>query len=360
MQTEIILQMGTNSRKNSIPGGNVIPAIILILSVFILQLRIASVASAGGGGNGINVWPKPRIMSWTTQPQANLLSPSFTISSPKHLYLSSAVNRYLKLIKTEHHQPLVTSSLINITTSSSSALHILFITVENLLTPLQHGANETYTLSIPAAASIANLTAHTVWGAMRGLETFSQLVWGKPNLLVASGLYVWDSPLFAHRGLMLDTSRNYYGVDDILRTIKAMSFNKMNIFHWHITDSHSFPLVLPSEPDLAAKWSYGHDMQYSPDDVKKIVEFGLTYGVRVLPEIDSPGHTGSWAGAYPEIVTCANMYWWPAECNWTNRLASEPGTGHLNPLNPKTYKILNNVINDVVNLFPEAFYHGGG
>lgn len=88
---------------------------------------------------------------------------------------------------------------------------------------------------------------------------------------------------------MLDTSRNYYGVEDILRTIGAMSANKLNVFHWHITDSHSFPLLLPSEPDLAGKGSYGPQMQYSPEDVKKIVEFGLEHGVRVLPEIDSPG-----------------------------------------------------------------------
>ena len=88
---------------------------------------------------------------------------------------------------------------------------------------------------------------------------------------------------------MLDTSRNYYGVEDILRTIGAMSANKLNVFHWHITDSHSFPLLLPSEPDLAGKGSYGPQMQYSPADVKKIVEFGLEHGVRVLPEIDSPG-----------------------------------------------------------------------
>lgn len=88
---------------------------------------------------------------------------------------------------------------------------------------------------------------------------------------------------------MLDTSRNYYGVDDILRTISAMSQNKMNVFHWHVTDSQSFPLVLPSQPELAGKGSYGDDMQYSVDDVKKIVEFGLDYGVRVIPEIDTPG-----------------------------------------------------------------------
>jgi hexosaminidase len=123
---------------------------------------------------------------------------------------------------------------------------------------------------------------------MRGLETFSQLVWGHPSR-VAVGVYIWDKPLFGHRGIMLDTSRNYYPVEDILRTIGAMSENKMNVFHWHITDSHSFPLVLPSEPELAAKGSYGLDMLYTPDDVKKIVQFGLDHGVRVLPEIDSPG-----------------------------------------------------------------------
>lgn len=107
--------------------------------------------------------------------------------------------------------------------------------------------------------------------------------------MVAVGVYVWDAPLFGHRGVMLDTSRNYYPVKDILRTIGAMSANKLNVFHWHITDSHSFPLVLPSEPDLAAKGSYGPDMQYSPNDIKTIVQFGLEHGVRVLPEIDSPG-----------------------------------------------------------------------
>lgn len=69
----------------------------------------------------------------------------------------------------------------------------------------------------------------------------------------------------------------------------AMGANKMNVFHWHITDSHSFPLVIPSEPELSAKGSYGSEMVYTPDDVKEIVEFGLSHGVRVVPEIDSPG-----------------------------------------------------------------------
>lgn len=106
---------------------------------------------------------------------------------------------------------------------------------------------------------------------------------------MASGLFVSDFPLFEHRGVLLDTSRNFFGVEDLLRLIKGLSMNKLNVFHWHITDSHSFPLVIPSEPDLSAKGSYGPGMEYSPEDVKRVVEFGFEHGVRVLPEIDMPG-----------------------------------------------------------------------
>lgn len=70
-------------------------------------------------------------------------------------------------------------------------------------------------------------------------------------------------------------------------------------------------------------------------------------------------HTGSWAEAYPEIVTCANMFWMPPGSSWADRLASEPGTGQLNPLSPKTHQVVQNVIRDLVSLFPDTFYHAG-
>lgn len=72
------------------------------------------------------------------------------------------------------------------------------------------------------------------------------------------------------------------------------------------------------------------------------------------------GHTGSWAGAHPDIVSCANKFWWPAGTEWEDRLASEPGTGQLNPLNPKTFQVMINVIGDVVNIFQDQFFHSGG
>lgn len=99
-----------------------------------------------------------------------------------------------------------------------------------------------------------------------------------------------------HRGVLLDTSRNFYELKDLLRLIRAISMNKLNVFHWHITDSQSFPLVVASEPELAAKGAYGEEMKYTAADVKKVVEYGMEHGVRVVPEIDMPGEF---------IVSCA-------------------------------------------------------
>ncbi|KAL3537269.1 hypothetical protein ACH5RR_000635 [Cinchona calisaya] len=327
--------------------------------LFILAFFLPSTPqiSAVDSSYPINVWPKPTTFSWP-QPQVTLISPNFTINFPqKNQYLIYSAKRYLNEILSEHYTPLVVP-LLNLT--SSNTLGSLTIQVTDDSAPLTHGVNESYTLSIPSPnqSTAATLTAETVWGAMRGLETFSQLVYGNPSR-VASGLYISDQPLYPHRGVMLDTSRNFYTVRDLLRLIKAMSMNKMNVFHWHITDSHSFPLVLPSEPELAGKGAYGALMKYSPEDVKLVVEFGMEYGVRVVPEIDMPAHTASWAGAYPDIVTCSNMFWWPAGTNWADRFAAEPGAGHLNPLSPNTNKVAKNVIHDVVSMFPDTFYHAG-
>ncbi|EXC32131.1 hypothetical protein L484_004613 [Morus notabilis] len=338
-------------------NSNFIINTLLILITPLLFIISTSPTTTSSSPFPINVWPKPTTFRWPHPRRALLLSPAFSISSPNHRHLAAAATRYLRLIHTEHHRPLVPppAALVN---ASAAPLQALSVHVSDLTAPLAHGADESYSLTVPAGGGAARLTARTVWGAMRGLETFSQLVWGDPSA-VAVGVDIEDSPDYGHRGVMLDTSRNYYPVEDILRTIAAMSANKLNVFHWHITDSHSFPLVVPSEPELAAKGSYGSDMVYTPDDVKRIVEFGFDHGVRVVPEIDSPAHTGSWAEAYPDIVTCANKFWWPAGAKWEDRFASEPGTGQLNPLKPNTYKVLRNLINDVVRLFPEPFFHAG-
>jgi hexosaminidase len=165
--------------------------------------------------------------------------------------------------------------------------------------------DESYSIDIPENASVGTIKAQTIWGAMHALETFSQLVKAHSDDHGA-GLYVAktpvkidDAPSFQYRGIMLDTSRNYYAVDDILRTIDAMSYNKLNIFHWHITDSQSFPLLLESVPELSGKGAYtlhGKLLGYSKSDVKRIIKYARERGVRIVPELDMPAHTASWKG----------------------------------------------------------------
>jgi hypothetical protein len=346
-----------------------LPLVFLLVlgsAVLLLPMRAADTSSFP-----VNVWPKPVSMSWAEPHIAVPLSPSFRIvlvPLPVTPYLASAADRYARLLFAERYRPIVRPA-VNVT-AVDVLLEKLTVIVSDPAAQLQHGVDESYALEVPATGGAATLTAGTAWGAMRGLETLSQLAWqGRGQLLVvASGMRVEDRPLYPHRGLILDTGRTYFPVTDILRTVDAMTANKMTVFHWHITDSQSFPIELTSERELTEKGAYGEDMRYTVEDVKRIVEFAMSRGVRIVPEIDSPGrhtalfffqpvlcsfpassasivvldpaqcclpkwpsilvldflvtnasscqqqttgHTASWAGAYPEAVSCAGKFWLP-------------------------------------------------
>ncbi|KAM3365182.1 hypothetical protein ACQJBY_015126 [Aegilops geniculata] len=334
----------------------------LLAAVMLLSLLSSPLPSRAQASSSfpVNVWPKPTSMSWAEPLAAMPVSASFRIvgTSGNSPYLVSARQRYTALLFAERYRPIVRPA-VNVT-AGGPALQSLTVSVSDLSAPLQDGVDESYALEI-LPTGVATITAATVWGAMHGLESFSQLAWRgrQGELLVAAGVRVEDKPLYQHRGLMLDTGRTYFPVVDILRTIDTMAANKMNVFHWHITDSQSFPIELPSEPMLAEMGAYGEDMRYTVKDVQRIVEFAMSRGVRVVPEIDAPGHTASWAGAYPEAVSCAGKFWLPDASDWGTRLAAEPGSGQLNPLEPKTYEVVANIIDDITSLFPEGFYHAG-
>ena len=120
------------------------------------------------------------------------------------------------------------------------------------------GVDESYSLSIETTVgwgSIGRLYAQSIWGALHGLESFSQLTVrtvGQPGSVVINSSYVFieDAPRFAWRGIMIDTSRHWQPVSSIRTMIDALSFNRMNVLHWHITDMQSFPLKTKAFPRL--------------------------------------------------------------------------------------------------------------
>lgn len=318
----------------------------------------------------VHLWPQPKVVEWGDGP-AIVLADNFSIYVPYKGVLKRAAKRYQKLLNRERWVP-IQSAPENRWSQCAYELESLSISVTNTAAELQHGVDESYTIMVKGCETMkptlpaALLSAETVWGALHGLETFSQIVRlrsrvTKSKRSIPHTVLIKDSPNFPHRGVMLDTSRNFYPVKSIMRTLQAMAYNKLNVFHWHITDSHSFPLELVSEPELANQGAYGSKERYSASDVNRILKFARDRGVRIIPEIDMPGHTGSWAEAYPEIVACHGEFWLAPSGQWEDRFAAEPGgVGQLNPLLPQTYKVVKNVIDEVAHLFPDGFFHGGG
>ncbi|CAG9821241.1 unnamed protein product [Phaedon cochleariae] len=211
---------------------------------------------------------------------------------------------------------------------------------------------------------VANITAATFFGARHGLETLGQLIWWDEYasggiLKVIKGATVQDVPVFPYRGLMVDTSRNFMSVESLKRVLVGMAASKLNVFHWHITDSQSFPLVVPSVPQLAETGSYGPGMTYSQEEVRALVEFGRVRGIRVLLEVDTPAHAGNgWAWGPQEglgdLALCVNERPWSLYCG-------EPPCGQLNPDNPNVYDILQKLYDNLLDLTDEReIFHLGG
>ncbi|KAI8067174.1 glycoside hydrolase superfamily [Gongronella butleri] len=326
------------------------------------------------------LWPLPQSSHWGKWDLP--IDSSFHMIGPNQDVLNSAMQRYSTLLVKEHWQQVQEPFRQKPSKQQDhSTLKSLVIDVEDLKKPLGVDVDESYTLSVPLA-SRAHLKAATVWGALRGLETFSQLVQHDATkddddsdfnddddkntldgLVIANApVTIRDKPRYTHRGIMIDTARNYLPVKDILRTLDAMAYSKMNVLHWHLTDSQSFPLALKNTPELAEKGAYvfqGKRLQYKKKDVNKILSYALERGIRVIPELDMPSHTAAWAPAFPDIVTCAGLYYLEPSNSWDTRLASEPGAGQLNPVKEKTYELVSQVLEEVTSMFPDDYYHGG-
>ncbi|CAH8430922.1 unnamed protein product [Dicrocoelium dendriticum] len=195
------------------------------------------------------------------------------------------------------------------------------------------------------------LVANQTWGAIRGLESLSQLMWrtSDGSQVYINQTLIHDRPRFAHRGLLIDTSRHYISKSIMLLNLEAMAYNKLNVLHWHIVDDSSYPYQSSAFPELSKKGAFSDRQIYTASDIKEIVEFARMRGIRVLPEFDIPGHTRSLAYSKPELL---------AQC----RPEDDP-TIYFGPLNPfanETFAFLKALLEEIVDLFPDEYVHLGG
>jgi len=180
----------------------------------------------------------------------------------------------------------------------------------------QMDTDESYTLIIPDLSQVnkkvesskqeeaITLEAKTVYGAMMGLQTLSQLVIydfeAAAYYVPSTPITIEDAPRYPHRGMLLDTSRHFQPIKELQLTIDALSWAKYNVLHWHVVDTQSFPFESKTNPRLW-KGAYSNAERYSQADIRDLVEYGRARGVRIMIEFDMPGHAASWCAGYPEI-----------------------------------------------------------
>ncbi|XP_030563037.1 chitooligosaccharidolytic beta-N-acetylglucosaminidase [Drosophila novamexicana] len=236
-------------------------------------------------------------------------------------------------------------------------------TVNDSSLVLDWSTDESYMMVVRTTdtASFVDIKATTVYGARFAFETLSNLVTGSLSngLLLVSAARVHDRPVYPHRGLLLDTARNFLPLRYLRSTLDAMAASKMNVLHWHVVDTHSFPLEITRVPEMQRYGAYSNAQTYSRIDAVNLVKYARLRGIRIMMEIDGPSHAGNgwqWgpAAGLGNMSVCLNQAPWRNYC-------VQPPCGQLNPLNDHMYAVLKEILEDVAELgAPEETIHMGG
>ncbi len=208
--------------------------------------------------------------------------------------------------------------------------------------------DESYALEV--SPTKARLSAATPSGALRGIETFLQLVEPGSDGPVVRSVTIRDAPRFPWRGLLIDVSRHWMPVEVIERNLDAMAAVKLNVLHWHLSEDQGFRIESRRFPKLHEMGSDG--LFYTQDQVRDIVAYAADRGIRVIPEFDIPGHTTSWFVGHPELASATGPY----------QIERHFGVFDptMDPSKEEVYDLLDGFIGEIAPLFPDPFWHIGG
>lgn len=221
---------------------------------------------------------------------------------------------------------------------------------------------ESYQLTVNDAGIL--LKAGTETGLFYGRQTLRQLVTPQGIPFVS----IQDEPRFTYRGLHLDVSRHFFPKEEVMKLLDVMSYYKLNNLHMHLTDAGGWRIQLDKYPRLTTdvafrtesdwrKWWDGHDRKYLPEntpgayggyytkeDIREIVAYAATKHINILPEIEFPGHSDEVLFAYPELSCSGKPY----------------QNGDFCIGNEKSFTFMEDVLSEVIDLFPSRYIHIGG
>lgn len=226
---------------------------------------------------------------------------------------------------------------------------------------------EAYSLSVDKHG--VTIKAIDFAGLFYGVQTLSQLLeFNSNNATSLPYIKIEDLPRFAYRGFMLDVSRHFFPLDFLKKQIDMLSHYKLNTFHWHLTDGAGWRVEIKQYPELTniAAWrieetwkewwatsprkyveersenAYGG--YFTQEEVQELVKYAAQKNITVIPEIEMPGHSEEVLAVYPQLSCTGKPY-----------TSSEFCIG-----NEETFEFLENVLSEVIDIFPSQYIHIGG
>lgn len=230
------------------------------------------------------------------------------------------------------------------------------------LDPAAGTGDEGYTLSSTAGRVV--VTAARPAGLFYGVQTIRQLMpalveheWLRRKTLTVPAVEIADAPRFAWRGVMLDVSRHFFGVEEVTRVIDLLALHKMNRLHLHLADDQGWRIQIDSWPNLtrhggSTEVGGGPGGFYTKAQYAEIVRYAADRFITVVPEIDMPGHTNAALASYAEL-NCDGI----APALFTG---IEVGFSALCWNSEATYGFIDDVIREIAAMTPGPYFHIGG
>lgn len=316
-------------------------------------------------------------LSIIPQPQKVQLSEGvFTLTPGTRIYAdlpSRGTEKYLAIrLRTATGFPLGAHTKL---LSSQAINGAILLTTKDADTNL---GPEGYQLDVTPASVV--IRAPTQAGLFYGVQTLLQML---PPEIFSSNVVtnvdwqmpcaqITDWPRFQWRGFMLDVSRHFFTKAEVETFLDAMAMQKMNVFHWHLTDDQGWRIQIKRYPLLTqiGAWrdgvgfgfpsnsttAYGPDGRYggfyTQDDIREVVKYAAARHITIVPEIEMPGHSTAALAAYPQY-SCTGG---PFEILTTGGIF----VGIYDPAKEETFQFLSNILAEVIPLFPGKYIHIGG
>jgi hexosaminidase len=240
-------------------------------------------------------------------------------------------------------------------------------TIALLLDPGMAGSPEGYRLEVTPQA--VTLRAKAPAGLFYGVQTLAQILPPGGSAHDIPAVLIEDAPRFPYRGMHLDVGRHLFPVEFIKRYIDLMAMYKMNTFHWHLTEDQGWRIEIKQYPRLTGvgAWRKETILQknfdpyvgdgtpyggfYTQDQVRDVVAYAKRRYVTIIPEIEMPGHSKAALAAYPELA-CT-----PGPFEVSTKWGVEED---IFCPSEQTFQFLENVLTEVMALFPGSYIHIGG